>query len=274
LSFGIIAWQGHVIDLSSDGLIKFINISALPLGLLSTSIPLTVIVASFHSTEQTAKQILITQQKNNIESFYTHRNEMFNYFDRVGELNYYDRFTAKNRVHPRMHKIFFNGTPDKGVPTVNEKAFDEIENLINSSRLFIHKTLTTDDMDLLVSLYVLNACNRLHQLIRSLNLTEINDMLDLRGQPVYLEVEGEKGLRKYLTIGNSTDDMVATHRYARAYFRNLCDFAGREYDDVNHPIYGYFETGGQYRNIKHPMNVEYFHTVLLPSLNFELMRRG
>lgn len=272
-SFGIIAWQGHTIDLSSDGLIKFINISALPLGLLSASIPLSVIVASFHSTEQTARQILITQQKNNIESFYTHRNEMFSYFDRVGELNYFNRFTAKNRVHPRIHKIFFNGTPDQGVPTVNEKAFDEIEALINSSRLFIHMTLTTEDMELLVNAYVLNACNSLHQLIRRLNLTEVTDMLEARGQPVHLEVEGEQGLKKYLTIGDCTDDMVATHRYARAFFRNLCDFAGRKYDDINHPTYGYFETGGQYRNTKYPMNVEHFHAVLLPDINFELMKR-
>ncbi|MDM8193505.1 hypothetical protein EVS84_10110 [Pseudomonas koreensis] len=274
LSFGVIAWQGHVVDLSSDGLIKFINISALPLGLLSTSIPLSVIVASFHSTEQTAKQIVITQQKNNIESFYTHRNEMFNYFDRVGELNYYDRFTAKNSVHPRMHKIFFNGTPERGVPTVNEEAFKEIESLINSSRKFIHIVLTTDDMELLVSAYVLNACMTLHLLILSLNLMEINEMVELRGQPVHLETQGERGLKRYLTIGDCTDDMVATHRYARAFFRNLCDFAGRKYEDINHPIYGYFETGGQYRNIKYPMNVEHFHAVLLPNINFELLKRG
>ncbi|MFJ4496328.1 hypothetical protein [Pseudomonas atacamensis] len=197
ISFGIIAWHGHVLDLSSDGLMKFVKISTFPLGLLSTAIPLSVIVASFHSTEQTAKQILITQQKNNIESFYTHRNEMFNYFDRVGAVDYFGRFTAKNRIHPRMHKIFFCGTPNEGVPSINSKAFDEIESLINTARRQIHTVLMTDDMELLISAYVLEACNTLHLLTLQLNLVEVSEMLSSRGKAVYLQVEGERDWNKY-----------------------------------------------------------------------------
>jgi hypothetical protein len=55
--FGCIAWNGYSIILSTEGLATFLSISTLPLGLLSISLPLTVIVASFHSTQQTARQI-------------------------------------------------------------------------------------------------------------------------------------------------------------------------------------------------------------------------
>lgn len=60
-TFGYVAWNGYSIELSSDGLANFLSISTLPLGLLSISLPLTVVAASFHSTHQTAIQIKQTK---------------------------------------------------------------------------------------------------------------------------------------------------------------------------------------------------------------------
>ncbi|MBF4554840.1 hypothetical protein H7698_02055 [Pseudomonas sp. p50] len=68
IAFGYIAWQGYSISLTADGLATFLSTSTLPLALLSTSLPLTVIVASFHSTHQTALQINQTKDTYELET--------------------------------------------------------------------------------------------------------------------------------------------------------------------------------------------------------------
>ncbi|HGN1884953.1 hypothetical protein [Proteus mirabilis] len=57
LYFGFFSWVGHSVDLSSEGLNRFIMISKLPLGLLSLSIPFVAIITSLHRSIQTAAQI-------------------------------------------------------------------------------------------------------------------------------------------------------------------------------------------------------------------------
>ncbi|WP_146114651.1 hypothetical protein [Pseudomonas frederiksbergensis] len=73
ISFGYIAWQEYSVSLTAGGLATFLSISTLPLALLSTSLPLTVIVASFHSTHQTAMQI--NQSKDTYEKEINRRNQ-------------------------------------------------------------------------------------------------------------------------------------------------------------------------------------------------------
>ncbi|MEZ9964380.1 hypothetical protein AB4390_00895, partial [Vibrio splendidus] len=87
--FGFIAWEGYTIEISSKGLIKFFEISKIPLTFISLALPLTILVARFHSTEQTATQIAITSHKNNLDSFYAHRKEMFSYFSQLEETDYF-----------------------------------------------------------------------------------------------------------------------------------------------------------------------------------------
>jgi hypothetical protein len=123
VAFGSVAWSDYSPKLSGTGLSTFLSISVFPLTLLSLAVPLSVIVASFHSTEQTAVQIKITTHKNNLESYYSHRSELFAYFDRLGPQIYMDLFTANFKIHPRIHKMFFNGSPDRGVPEINEEMF-------------------------------------------------------------------------------------------------------------------------------------------------------
>lgn len=55
--FGYFSWSEYFIDMSSDGLNRFVKISTFPLGLLSLSIPLAAIVTSIHRSIQTASQI-------------------------------------------------------------------------------------------------------------------------------------------------------------------------------------------------------------------------
>lgn len=81
LSFGYIAWQSYSIDLTSKGLEEFIKISKLPLALLSTAIPFGAIAASFHSTEQTGKQI------SNAKSAQAYEQQLQKYHESIAVIN-------------------------------------------------------------------------------------------------------------------------------------------------------------------------------------------
>lgn len=77
LYFGFFAWSGKTVDLSSGGLNKFIDISKLPLGLLSLSIPFVAIITSLHRSIQTAtqistanSQIALVKKKNSLDELF------------------------------------------------------------------------------------------------------------------------------------------------------------------------------------------------------------
>lgn len=77
LYFGAFAWLGKSVDLSSEGLNKFIDISKLPLGLLSLSIPFVAIITSLHRSIQTAaqistanNQIALVKKKNSLDELF------------------------------------------------------------------------------------------------------------------------------------------------------------------------------------------------------------
>ncbi|MEK8893921.1 hypothetical protein ACXYUH_09295 [Escherichia coli] len=57
LYFGIFSWMGHSPQFDADGFSNFIEISKLPIALLSLSIPFVAIVANIHRTIQTENQI-------------------------------------------------------------------------------------------------------------------------------------------------------------------------------------------------------------------------
>lgn len=82
-TFGIISWLGHNLQLDAEGLNNFLNISKLPLGLLSLSIPLGVIVSNIHRTIQTDTQIREAQKKNKIDAFYAHRKNTVELFSNL-----------------------------------------------------------------------------------------------------------------------------------------------------------------------------------------------
>lgn len=72
LWFGIFAWKGTSLLMSSEGFDNFLNISKLPLACLSLSLPLGVIVNNIHRTIQTNKQIEETEKKNKNDIYYSH----------------------------------------------------------------------------------------------------------------------------------------------------------------------------------------------------------
>jgi len=82
-TFGTFAWLGHTLQLDAEGLNNFLNISKLPLALLSLSVPFGVIVSNIHRTIQTDMQIKEAQKKNKIDAFYAHRKNTVELFDNL-----------------------------------------------------------------------------------------------------------------------------------------------------------------------------------------------
>tara|TARA_R110002072_G_scaffold226613_6_gene383567 strand:+ start:641 stop:1573 length:933 start_codon:yes stop_codon:yes gene_type:complete len=257
LVFGSIAWAGYEIDISSAGLSTFFRISTIPLTVLSLALPLTVLVSRFYSTEQTARQIAITLHKNNLDSFYSHRSELFSYFDRLQEADYFGALKGRFNVHPRVHKNFFKGRPDLGVPEINLEMFNQVERALQSTRFQIDYVLKNKKPENVFSMYMLNACVTIHWLSRALGLPEIYKDIAEKSILIEVNVKGN-GKEEYLSVGKTTDDLVAAYRYANDYFRNLCDFSGHSIEDVEEE-FKYIETGGKFRTINVPGVVEELH---------------
>lgn len=136
-------------------------------------------------------------------------------------------FVAKYKVHPRVHKNFFSGSPEDGTPSTNESAFLDIESEIKSARWHLHAVIQDTNPMLTFDLYLANLCSAIYHLSFKLGLPEIYVTLAEKSTLVPVNIPNE-GSKELLTIGKSTDEIVAAYRYTRGYYENLCDFAGRE----------------------------------------------
>lgn len=255
---GIIIWSDYEISLSSEGLATFVKISAIPLALFSLSLPLTILVSRLHATAQTANQITITRYKNNIDSFYSHRKELFSYFGQIGEVVFLNRITAKFKLHPRMHKVFFIGRPAEGTPLANEAAFKDIEGKIESALWKIHAVLTDANPELTYDFYIANLCSDIYRLSLNLGLTEI--YVELAEKSILVPVTLEEGPKMLMTVGTTSDELIAAFRYIHSFFNNLCDFAGFQPVDLHkNASYRYIFEGGAYKTAKTPPVIERLH---------------
>ena len=262
-SFGMIAWEEYTLNLSLKGLGVFFQISKIPFAFLSISIPMSVLVSRLHSTEQTAKQMALMKLKNNMDAHYLHRSELFNYFDRINAVEYLGALTGKFNVHPRVHKNFFIVRPEFGIPDVNREMFHKIENLLDSSRLYIDSVLKNVNPEMTLNFYMCNACVCIWELSRSLGLPEIYHELGQRGLLVELNVN-DGFLAKCLSVGTKTEDLIAAYRYISDYYLNLCDFANVEKKEAEDK-YRYLGIGGQFRSMKPPNVIEELHAdIIIP----------
>lgn len=258
LALGAVSWAGYSISLTSEGLKVFVSISALPLGVLSIALPLSVLVSRLHATKQTAKQIKITQQKNNIDLFHSHRKELFSYFSQIGKVEYLDCIIGKFKVHPRVHKVFFTGKPERGIPLVNEDAFEDIERELSSARWQLDAVIRDKNPQLTYSFYIANFCSTIYRLSQKLGLPEIYVELAQNSLLVPTVLNGDKKM-ELLTVGTTTNEAVAAFRYAKDYFANLCDFAGRESKALDDDELIYIDMGGKFRTIKTEKVIERLH---------------
>lgn len=221
VSFGVWAWLGYSLSLSADGYRKFIEISILPLAIMSLSLPLAGLVSRFHSTQQAAKQISITMIKNNLDAFAAHRKGMLEYFSDFEDMTYFDEYNFKYKTHPVLHKRFFSGSPEKGWPSRNESSFEALEKRLEQAAVFLVPVLNGTSMSrlddyLYASLNIYGAADALH-------IKEITHGMARSG--VYVKWEnGDGGI---FTIGRKTLETLAALRFVREYYNNFCDFSGR-----------------------------------------------
>lgn len=269
---GIIVWKGYELSLTAEGLSNFIKISPIPIAFFSIALPLSILVSRLHATAQTANQIRLTRYKNNIDSFYSHRKELFSYFQQIGEVNFLDCITAKYNLHPRMHKIYFIGTPESGTPAINEAAFKEIQRDLDHARWTIDKVVRDSNPEMTFSFYIANACSAIYNLAFKLGLTEI--YIELAEKSVLVPITLEDGPKELLTVGTSTAELLAAYRYAHSFFDNLCDFATYEASKTPNKHYTYILEGGGYKIIKTSLVVERLHSEDIPRITRESNNRS
>ncbi|MBC2381716.1 hypothetical protein HF257_10885 [Pseudomonas sp. WS 5106] len=258
LGAGIIIWADYQISLTQEGLETFVKISAIPLALFSLSLPLTILVSRLHATSQTANQITLTRHKNNIDSFYSHRKELFSYFAQIGEVVFLDCIIAKFKLHPRIHKRFFTGKLADGTPMANEAEFKTVESDIENALWKIHGVLTDFNPEMTYSLYVANLCSEIYRLALTLGLTEIYIVLAEKSTLVPAIIDEEPKMLR--TVGTTTTELIAAFRYIYSFFHNLCDFAGiTPLDSRKDPAYRYIFEGGAFHNITIPPVIERLH---------------
>lgn len=217
VSFGSIVWWGYSVDLSATGLDTFIKLSKLPLALLSLVVPIGAIISSFHSTKQTAVQIKITDRKANLDSYYQHRSELFNYFDRLGEKRYLNSLSGKFKAHPSLHKRMFIGEAESGAPTPNLGAFYKVYTDLAEASMQLEKAFTGKLFQADLPSYIA-ACALIVETAYQLGLDEIYNG----------PAEQKYNVQKYVVrpLGNSVEEHIACLRYASDYFNALCDFCG------------------------------------------------
>lgn len=225
LFLGLLAWKDYVLRLDAEGFKVFISISALPLGVLALALPLSVSVARFHSSKQTAKQIAIVSQKNNLDLYNSHRKELFGYFQQLGEVKYTEKLIVKNRVHPRVYKNFFYGVPSEGIPNPQNGVFENIDIRLTGVRKNLVRIIKSNNPEEVCKLYLLDFGVAILDLSNRLGIPEINDMMESSPSVPY-SIAGNS--YHFETVGTTSDDAIAAFRAIENFFHNLCDFANYE----------------------------------------------
>lgn len=111
-------------DFSADGFSGFIDIFKFPLSLLALIIPIVVLLASNHRSEQTKKQIEISMIQNIFQNHYKHIEEFSKYINQVSDIE----------VKPMViHRLIF--------PKAVTGTYDSSANVINEYKSFVFDSL-------------------------------------------------------------------------------------------------------------------------------------
>ncbi|ECV9990397.1 hypothetical protein F3Q50_16960, partial [Salmonella enterica subsp. enterica] len=149
---GFVAWNGHDFQIDTEGFNNFLNISKLPLAVLSLSIPLGVVVNNIHRTIQTDKQIKEAEKKNKVDFFYAHR---------------------KNTIEALQHLESLD------IPLIKKNTKLEFENCYSTYRkCYPYASTTNSNFDASKD-YIQNAELIWRQLVELFKKEEINDYIEL-----------------------------------------------------------------------------------------------
>lgn len=226
LSLGAWIWPSYEVLISSKGFKNFIEISILPLAVMSISLPLAGLISRFHSTQQTAKQIEVVSFKNNLDAFFTHRKELISYFSAMEPVTYLGVVEFKYVIHPVLHVRFFEGVPEKGWPVVKRKSFNNVEHgILRGAQHLVGVLAPTEDCGFDDLDRYLQGCKEIYLAAQALHIREITQGLVSRGVMLKSSSCPEHGW-DLLTIGTTTAEVLAAIRYVKNYYDNLCDFAG------------------------------------------------
>ncbi|EMR6451219.1 hypothetical protein WJU70_003536 [Enterobacter cloacae] len=139
LYYGVLSWAGHTPQFNSEGFTNFIEISKLPIALLSLTIPFVIVVNNIHRTIQTDKQIEEAKRKNISDSFYSHFKHVVDYFTNlppkknVLDVDYAIDFKQEFKINSPIHlyKFIYNeNNPTNGVLGTDKNYMQKLTDLL------------------------------------------------------------------------------------------------------------------------------------------------
>jgi hypothetical protein len=229
--FGAITWKDYSVSMDTLGFLKFIEISTLPIGLLSLSIPLTALVTYLHSTAQTAKQI----EKNEHEMFYLHRREFVYYFEQIGQTTINDVYPVSYKISPRIHGKLFKGDVSAGIPELDRKKIDGLVLELREAEQCLAKVLTEDTFSEPGKAY-LKFCEIITNHINFFIIRDLRLLVDHGSHPIHSD---SKGTPILYSIGCNEEHAVAAYECVKIYLTNVLYFSGYQkgLDDLfNNPL--------------------------------------
>lgn len=223
LCLGGFIWAGRTPEISSDGIRNFLNISALPLGILSLAIPLAGLVARLHSTQQSATQINTAKLKNNIELYAAHRKSLFEYFDRIGERSLFGHLKISYKSHPKLHERAFVGDQEEGIPYPNYGFFRHVEEALHrASKSIIAISLDHSGEEAKDQYYT--ACRSVLTACELLGIMDLYTNIEKDSFQVTKKQPHEKLVQ--ISFGQNSEQLIGSYRYCYDFFENLCLFSG------------------------------------------------
>ncbi len=216
--FGAITWKDYSVALNAGGFDKFIEISKLPIGLLSLSLPLTALVTYLHSTAQTAKQI----EKNEHELFYLHRREFVFYFDQIGATTINDEYDIGYKIFPRIHGKLFKGDPSAGTPELDRELADKLVRELRMAERCLERVLR-EEFSVETSDAYLKLCKIITDQINFFSIRDLWLQIDKACYPI--EFEG-KQIPTLHSLGCNAAHAVAAYECVKGYLTNVLYFSG------------------------------------------------
>lgn len=150
VSFLGIAMHEKPIELSSAGLNRFIADGQLPIGILSATAVLTLIIARIHASFQVETQIKKLEEKNNIDIYFILKKETTNNINHALKTLNIKRstFIKEIEINQNLYNKFFTGKPHEGIPSINEDTFIKMKKSIDIIKIefieFMEKTKKTN----------------------------------------------------------------------------------------------------------------------------------
>ncbi len=224
LIFGFPIWMNYDISLTDEGYREFLRVSTLPLGLLATAIPFTAITSRFHSAQQTVKQIALTQSKNNVDIFHSHRKEFTSYFENTKPNNFLNVIDARYDLNPRLHSKLFLGAPENGSPIPAMDLINSLIDRIDYARQMLDEVLRDSAPQNTYHSYV-QFVKTIYNIAIELGIREIKDELQSKG----LNICGINKCGEFeitTSLGNTTTEAIAAYRYCKSYLLTILHFIG------------------------------------------------